>query len=124
MGASAGGIYVDLGLNSAQFQSGLKKAETGLSGFGARAQKVGSVVRGAFAGISDGLALGLGGVGIAGLFAGAKTAAADLATIAAEAGKAGVAVGAFQELKYAAEQSQVGVDNLTDSLREMQLRAD
>lgn len=124
MAASAGGIFVDLSLSSAQFQSGLKKAEAGLSAFGARAQKVSGSIRGAFAGIGDGLALGLGGVGIAGLFAGAKTAAADLAQIAAEAGKAGVAVGAFQELSYAAKGAMVNVDALTDGLKEMALRAD
>ncbi|MDF2811131.1 MAG: tail tape measure protein core region [Microvirga sp.] len=124
MAASAGGIYVDLGLNSAQFHSGLKKAETGLSGFGARAAKVSGAIRGAFAGIGAGLALGLGGVGLAGMFAGAKTAAADLSQIAAEAGKAGVAVEAFQELGYAAKGAMVNVDALTDGLKEMQLRAD
>jgi len=124
MAASAGGIYVDLGLNSAQFHNGLKKAETGLSGFGARAAKVSGAIRGAFAGIGAGLALGLGGVGLAGMFAGAKTAAADLSQIAAEAGKAGVAVEAFQELGYAAKGAMVNVDALTDGLKEMQLRAD
>lgn len=124
MAASAGGIYVDLGLSSAQFHSGLKKAEAGLHGFGARAAKVSGAIRGAFAGIGDSLALGLGGVGIAGLFAGAKTAAADLAQIAAEAQKAGVAVEAFQELGYAAKGAMVNIDALTDGLKEMQLRAD
>ncbi|MDF2981409.1 MAG: tail tape measure protein core region [Devosia sp.] len=124
MAASAGGIYVDLGLNSAQFHSGLKKAETGLSGFGARAAKVSGAIRGAFAGVGAGLALGLGGVGLAGMFAGAKTAAADLSQIAAAAGKAGVAVEAFQELGYAAKGAMVNIDALTDGLKEMQLRAD
>lgn len=69
-------------------------------------------------------AFGLGGVGIAGLFAGAKTAAADLAQIAAESSRAGVAVEAFQELGYAAKGALVNVDALTDGLKEMQLRAD
>lgn len=69
-------------------------------------------------------AAGIGGLGVAGLFAGAKSAAADIATLAAEAQKAGVAVEAFQELGYAAQQSLVGVDALTDGLKELQLRAD
>lgn len=78
----------------------------------------------AMAGIGEGFKMGLAGVGFAGLFAGAKAAAADLAEINAEAQRAGIGVEAFQELGYAASQSRVGVDALTDGLKELQLRAD
>ncbi|WGD32008.1 hypothetical protein AncyloWKF20_09390 [Ancylobacter sp. WKF20] len=71
-----------------------------------------------------GATAGISGLGIAGLFAGAKTAAADLARVAAEAQKAGVGVEAFQELGYAAQGALVDIDALTDGLKEMQLRAD
>jgi len=43
---------------------------------------------------------------------------------AAEAQKAGIACGPFQETKYAAEQGRVGVDALADGLKELQLRPD
>lgn len=87
----------------------------------------------AFTGIGAGLrtsmlavggAAGIGGLGIAGIFAGAKTAAADLANIAAEAKRAGLGVEAFQELGYAAAQSRVGIDALVDGIKELQLRGD
>lgn len=83
---------------------------------------IGGAVSGAAGAI--GATAGIGGLGLAGLFAGAKAAAADLAQIAAEAQKAGVAVEAFQELGYAAQGALVNIDALTDGLKEMQLRAD
>ena len=67
---------------------------------------------------------GIAGGGIAGAITTLKTAASSVADLAAEAKKAGVAFEPFQELKYAAEQGRVGVDALTDGLKEMQLRAD
>ena len=62
--------------------------------------------------------------GIAGAITTLKAAATSVADLAAEAQKAGVAFEPFQELKFAAEQARVGVDALTDGLKEMQLRAD
>ncbi|MDQ0347867.1 hypothetical protein [Ancylobacter vacuolatus] len=98
-----------------------------------RAKSSATRLKAAFAGIGGavsgaagalGAAAGIGGLGLAGLFAGAKTAAADLAQIAAEAQKAGVAVEAFQELGYAAQGALVNIDALTDGVKELQLRAD
>ncbi|TCK27978.1 hypothetical protein EV667_1974 [Ancylobacter aquaticus] len=124
MAVNAGGVYVDLGLNSARFQEGLKGAGKQLDKFGKESGKVGGVVRGAFAGIGDGLKLGLAGLGVGGLFAGAKAAASDLAQLNAEAQKAGVQVEKFQELGYAAQGALVGLDAMADGLKELQLRAD
>ncbi|WAC25749.1 hypothetical protein [Ancylobacter sp. SL191] len=120
MASSVGGLYVDLGLNAARFNDGLKAAGERLSKFGATAKGVSGALRGAF----DGLTLGLGGLSAAGLFAGVKAAAADLAQVAAEAQKAGVGVETFQELSYAAQGALVGIDALTDGMKELQLRAD
>lgn len=98
-----------------------------------RAKSSAGRLKAAFAGIGGavsgaagalGATAGIGGLGLAGLFAGAKTAAADLAQIAAEAQKAGVAVEAFQELGYAAQGALVNIDALTDGLKELQLRSD
>lgn len=124
MAVNAGGVYIDIGLNSARFQEGLKGAGKQLDKFGKDAGKVSGVVRGAFAGIGDGLKLGLAGLGVGGLFAGAKAAASDLAQLNAEAQKAGVQVEKFQELGYAAQGALVGIDAMTDGLKELQLRVD
>lgn len=124
MAVNAGGVYVDLGLNSARFQDGLKGAGRQLDKFGKDAGKISGTLRGAFAGIGDGLKLAVGGLGIGALFAGARSAAADLAQMNSEAQKAGLGVEAFQRLGYAAQGALVNIDAVTDGLKEMQLRAD
>lgn len=50
--------------------------------------------------------------------------AKSLAELKGEAARAGIGVEAFQALEYAAKQSGVSIDALTDGLKEMQLRAD
>lgn len=124
MGTSAGGVYVDLGLNAARFHAGMKRAGAELNTFGATARKAGGIAKAALAGVGDGLKLGLAGLTIGGAFAGVRKAASDLAQLGAEAKRAGLGVEAFQELAYAARQSLVGVDALTDGMKELQLRAD
>ena len=99
-----------------------RKIEKDASSSAARLQNI-------YTGVGRGMsaafgAAGIGGLGAAGLFAGAKTAAADIAQISAEAQRAGLGVEAFQELGYAAQQSRVNIDALTDGIKEMQLRAD
>jgi hypothetical protein len=47
-----------------------------------------------------------------------------IAEVGDEAKRAGLAVDDFQRLKYVAEQNRIGVDSLTDGLKEMALRAD
>ena len=56
MAVSAGGVFIDLGLNSAQFQQGLKGAGKELNKFGNAASSVGRSLSGAFTGIAAGLA--------------------------------------------------------------------
>lgn len=71
--------------------------------------------------------LGIGGLaagGIAGVVAGFREIARGVAQIGDEAKRAGVSVKAFQELKFVAEQNRIGVDALTDGLKELNLRAD
>lgn len=71
-----------------------------------------------------GLAAGLTAGGIGGVFSGIRTSISEIAQVASEAKRAGVGVEVFQELSYAAGQSLVSLDALTDGLKEMQLRAD
>lgn len=70
----------------------------------------------------------LGGALVAGGVAGIVTQVGQIASAVAavgdEAKRAGVGVKAFQELKYVAEQNRIGVDSLTDGLKELNLRAD
>ena len=63
-------------------------------------------------------------LGAAGIIRAVGDVARGMAEIGDEAKRAGVGVEAFQELKYVAEQSRVGIDALTDGLKEMNLRAD
>lgn len=74
-------------------------------------------------------ALRLGGAFVAAFASGAavraiRDTALEVANLAGEAEQAGVSFEALQELKFATEQSKIGVDALTDGLKEMALRAD
>lgn len=63
-----------------------------------------------------------------GALEGIRRAAADstksILELADQSRRAGVSFKAFQELKFVAEQNRVGVDALTDGLKELSLRAD
>ncbi|UTV37646.1 phage tail tape measure protein [Ensifer adhaerens] len=71
--------------------------------------------------------------GVAGVVAGivsastvavVRDAASAIAAVGDEARRAGLDVKSFQELKFVAEQNRVGVDALTDGIKELNLRAD
>ncbi|MFG1396135.1 tape measure protein [Roseixanthobacter pseudopolyaromaticivorans] len=66
MAVNAGGVYVDLGLNSAQFQSGLKSAGTSLDKFGKTAEGVGTRVEAGLSSLGRGVAglAALGGISL------------------------------------------------------------
>lgn len=61
---------------------------------------------------------------VAGFTAAVKTAIQSTAELSRQSRMAGVDVEAFQELKFVAEQNRIGIDVLTDGLKEMNLRAD
>ncbi|NSX90638.1 tail tape measure protein [Agrobacterium tumefaciens] len=82
--------------------------------------KIGSVGK-AFA---DGMGLSAATLGITGFVAATKNAIQSTAELSRQARMAGVDIEAFQELKFVAEQNKIGVDALTDGLKEMNLRAD
>ncbi len=109
--------------------SSFRKSEKSVDRFSGKLKGLGSVAHdtvGAFAGFGGmGGLIGGGVVGtITALGAGVKAAAGDVARLAAEAKRAGVSFEAFQELQYSTAKSGVGIDALTDGLKEMQLRAD
>ncbi|WP_299648560.1 hypothetical protein [uncultured Jannaschia sp.] len=86
----------------------------------ATSTKIGAFGR-AFAG---GFLAGGAAVALTGIVRGVRGATAAVAELGAEARRAGVSVEAFQELKFVAEQNRIGVDALTDGLKELNLRAD
>lgn len=73
---------------------------------------------------ADGLGMSAATVGITGFVAATKAAIESTANLSRQARMAGVDVEAFQELKFVAEQNKIGIDALTDGLKEMNLRAD
>ncbi|MFG1342107.1 phage tail tape measure protein [Xanthobacter autotrophicus] len=115
------------------FERAQKTANAKFTAIEKRAQASAGNLQAAFSGAGASIASAystLGGAGIiaggglAGIITTLKSAATSVADLAAEAQKAGVSFAAFQELKYATGQARIGVDALTDGLKEMQLRAD
>ncbi|SOC47098.1 hypothetical protein SAMN05892877_1278 [Rhizobium subbaraonis] len=104
-----------------------KNAEAAIGRFTALARTSAGHVAEAFGRIKA-AAFNLGTFGsalsLAGLVAGARQAASEVASIGDEAKRAGVSVKAFQELKFVAEQNRIGVDAMVDGLKELNLRAD
>lgn len=61
---------------------------------------------------------------VAGFATAAKAAVESTAELSRQSRMAGVDIEGFQELKFVAEQNKIGIDALTDGLKEMNLRAD
>lgn len=105
--ATIGALRVDLGLNSAQFTAGLKKAQTGLGNFGAIAAR-------SFAALAAGATLAAGALGIA-----VKGAIDHADALAKSAQKAGTTVEALSRLEFAAKLSDVSLESLTGGLQKL-----
>lgn len=86
----------------------------------ATSTKIGGFGKAMIGGLVGGLAAG----GVAGLVSSIGRVANGIAQVGDEARRAGVDFESFQELKYVAEQNRLGVDALTDGLKELNLRAD
>ena len=100
--AVIGALRVDLGLNSAQFTSGLKNASKSLGGFHSVAVKLGAAIGTALSGVAIGSAI--------------KSAIDYADAIDEAAQKTGVAAEALSRLNYAAKIEGVGLDGLSASL--------
>ncbi len=86
--------------------------------------RAGAAVGKAFAGLDRVLLGGLAAGGLTGLVNGTAQLAKGIAEIGDAAKRAGMDVESFQQLRYVAEQNRIGVDALTDGIKELQLRAD
>jgi Phage-related minor tail protein len=84
------------------------------------ATKIGSYGKAFIGGLAGGFLAG-GVVGIVGQLGQVANA---VATIGDEAKRAGVSAKAFQEWKFVAEQNRIGIDQMVDGLKELNLRAD
>lgn len=82
--------------------------------------KIGTFGKSLIAGFAGGLVAG----GIAGITSRIGQLASAVASVGDEAKRAGVNVEAFQELGHVARQNRIGIDSLTDGLKELNLRAD
>lgn len=102
-----GALRVDLGLNSAQFNTGLAKAQTGLKGFG-KAATVGFAAV-AVAATAAATAIGMG----------VKHALDHADALGKSAQKAGVAVEALSRLEYAGKLADVSLESLTGGLQKL-----
>lgn len=71
-----------------------------------------------------GLAVGAGVAALEGIRQAAMESTRSILELSDQAKMAGVSFQAFQRLKFVAEQNRVGVDALTDGLKELSLRAD
>ncbi|PLW76801.1 phage tail tape measure protein [Cohaesibacter celericrescens] len=127
-------LVLTMEARTAQFDKALKKIERNTSTSFTRSSKSVNKFSGQMkqsAVVARGLATSIAGfagvavgAGIVGLGKMAQSAAADIASMSAEAKRAGLSFEAFQELQFAAQKSGVSVDALTDGIKELQLRAD
>jgi hypothetical protein len=95
-----------------------------LAGIEGRFVRLGGVASNFGKGLAGGIVGGLSAAGLAGIVKSAGDVAKRVASIGDEAKRAGLSVKAFQELRFVAEQNRIGVDQMVDGLKELQLRAD
>lgn len=107
MADAIGSLKVLLGLDSAQFSTGLKKSNSELSGFAKSA---------GLAGVAIGAAIAASAVAIGVAIKGAIDNADELSK---SAQKVGVTVEELSRLKYAAELSDVSLDGLSGGLKKL-----
>ncbi|UKK92055.1 hypothetical protein L7D45_09040 [Brucella pseudogrignonensis] len=120
-----GGVYVDLGLSSANFKKGINDARK-------QAKSFGKEMDGVFSGISSSFTGAFAGGFIGGAFSGGITSAVsglrslitETANLRAEAARAGVSLTAFQQWKAVAEDTRIPLDAMVDALKELNIRAD
>lgn len=120
-GKSYGGMRRDSKTATQQMEADMMRSTSRINqAIASTSTKIGSFGKSMIAGFAGGLVAG----GIAGIVSRLGHVASGVASIGDEAKRAGLGVKAFQELKYVAEQNRIGVDALTDGIKELNLRAD
>ncbi|MHA6644572.1 hypothetical protein ACX3P1_18130 [Mesorhizobium sp. A623] len=97
-----------------------RNANKATQGVGSAFIKMGGLAKAGLAGLAAGFVAG----GITGIISKFGEVAKNIASIGDEAKRAGVSLRAFQEWKFVAEQNRIGIDQMTDGLKELNLRAD
>ncbi|MEO9630965.1 MAG: hypothetical protein ABJG14_11055 [Sulfitobacter sp.] len=133
------GLIVDVEARIDKLEKGLKRANAAqnrASGqMEARAQrsadklrttygKAGDSILATFKRLGPGLVAGLSVGALAGLTRNIGQVVKEVASIGDAAKTAGVDIEAFQELKFVGDQNRIGIDAMTDGLKELSLRAD
>lgn len=131
MVATVGSIKVAFDADLRAYEASLRKGEKSTDRFERNANKATAGVGNAFIKMGGLAKAGLAGLA-AGIFAGGVTGivsklgdvAKGIAEIGDQAKRAGVSLKSFQEWKFVAEQNRIGIDQMTDGLKELNLRAD
>lgn len=120
-----------IGANANEFHAAMKRLKGDAASTGREAGRSLAALSAGLRGFGGLLGAAAGGpagiaaaIGLGTVVETARRAIDSVLELGAAARTAGVDFEAFQELKFAAEQNRVGVDALTDGLKEMQLRAD
>lgn len=131
MVATVGSIAVAFGADLRRYEASLragekrtndfeKRAGKSVQGVGQQFLKLGGLAKAGLAGLATGLTVGA----ITGLVSELGQVAKGVAAIGDEAKRAGVSAKVFQEWRFVAEQNRIGIDAMTDGLKELNLRAD
>lgn len=115
MSAKVGSLNVDLTLETARFQKGLKSAQTNLSGFEKGMAKVGTAIAGAFAVDAIGNAVGQ-------LRTMTREAVNTVGGLGEQAKQLGVNTEALQAYRYAASQTGVETGEMDQALAQLTRR--
>lgn len=121
-------LVVSLEAKVSQFEKALNKAN-GTANRRAKAiegrfASMNQRVAGYLTNFGKGLAGGLAAGGVAGIATQLAQVSKAVASVGDEARRAGVDVEAFQEWRFVAEQNRIGIDAMTDGLKELNLRGD
>lgn len=131
MAALIGAVRVDMGLDSAQFEMGTKKARATAAATAASMDKsfkgAATNIKSSFGGISSSIAGGIAAIGIAGIAAAGKAVLDFADNLSTAADQAGISVERFQTLREGfrvmevdAEKFENGLKRLVDTLGAVQ----
>jgi len=127
-GGIIGRLQAYLGLNTTQFEGGIKKGERDVKRFGQTVQTSlsGAVAQATGFGrtFAAGIAGGLVGAAFAGLSSNIEETIRGVAQIGDEAKRAGMGIEPFQQWGYVAKQNRIEIDAVVDGFKELNLRAD
>lgn len=109
---------------STEFRRMQRDAATAAAGVETSLTRVSAKLGGLGKAVAGGLVAGGAVAALEGMRQAANDSVKSILEVGDQAKRAGVSFKAFQELKFVAEQNRIGVDALTDGLKELSLRAD